>query len=88
MDDLMLKRLAKDFGWSKTKVQSVVKKARELMQAVQGHKEQFPFDQTYEEMTDADILIMRTQFAEQGKELTPQEARDGIEIIKLLRKEN
>jgi uncharacterized protein with HEPN domain len=44
-----------------------------------------PYDQTFEEMTEQDMLEIRNALAETGTELTPNEVKESVEIIKIIR---
>jgi len=80
-----IREIARKNGWSMDKVRKALRTAARLMQAVEDHLSDFPFDRTYEEMTHEDILRVRMFFAEAGKELTPQEVENAVELLRHIR---
>ena len=63
-----------------------LKAAFEAIDIVAKHLENNPDDQSFEEMTESEMLQLRTRCAEAGVELIPQEIKETVEIIKHIRR--
>lgn len=80
-----IERLAQEFGWSVAQARRAVKAARKLIRVVDKALARDPFDRRIEEMTDEDIRSLRTAFAEEGTELTPDEMSALVDIVREVR---
>ena len=78
-------KLARRYNWSCDKSQRVKKKIQLLIDSIEKDLRDDPFNTLVEDLTDKDILLIRNMFCEEGIELIPQELRDAIEIIKMIR---
>ena len=83
MNDKAIQNYAEKNGISIQKAKKHFKLAEKAIGIVEDTFN--PYDYTVETLTDEEILYLRTRCAEIGTELTPQEIKDVIEVIKLIR---
>ena len=83
MNEKEIKQFAKKHGISIAKARKSFKLAGKAIKVVGEGME--PYDRTIENLTEQEILHLRTKCAESGTELTPQEIKDAVFIIKYIR---
>lgn len=83
--DHEIEAIQKKLGVSRQKAKKIHKSIKSFMTMCEEQLAENPFDRTIEETTESDILVMRTLLAESGVEYTPQEVKDGIELLKYAR---
>ncbi len=79
--DPIIKSVSEQLGVSPKRAKKIIEKVKKFMKTCEDQLKENPFDRTVEEMTEEDILLARTMFAEMGIEYTPQELNEAVELI-------